>query len=294
MATVLAPAQISLQRILVAVDFSPCSEVALHYAAALTRRQQGKIFLAHVLPMEAMYPFPVDPMPIDMDTDQPLRHMQQMISAPELADVACEMLAERGELWQVLDDMVRMNKIDLVVVGTRGREGLKKLFLGSAAEQVFRRATCPVLTVGPHVAPECLENGLLRRVVYATDFTASSLHALPYVLQLAQQHQARITLVHALACGMPASEFGPTTFSDREMEAARAELRQLLPPGIAADLVVQVGIPAEIIVAVAEQQKASLIVMGLHAQSVFAATHLPWTTAHRIVCDAHCPVLTVR
>jgi len=294
MATVLAPTQISLKRILVAVDFSPCSEMALHYAAALTRREQGKVFLAHVLPVEAMYPFPTDPLPLDMDTDQPLTHMQQMISAPELKDIPAEMLAERGELWPVLEDMVRTHNIELVVVGTHGREGLKKLFMGSAAEEVFRRATCPVLTVGPRVDRECLQDGLLRRIVYATDFSASSLHALPYALQLAHEHGAHLTFVHALASAIPMAEFGPTTFTENELESARAELRQLLPVGVDADLVVEVGIPAEIITAVAEQHKASLIVVGLHAQSLFAATHLPWTTAHRVVCDAHCPVLTVR
>ena len=294
MASVLAPVHIALQRILVAVDFSPCSRAALRYAAALVRQQHGKIFLAHVLPIEPMYPFPVDPMPMEMDTEQPLRHMQEIVSTPDLRDVACEMRAERGELWPALEDMVKANNIELLVVGTRGREGLKKLFLGSVAEQVFRRAICPVLTVGPHVGPECLEKGALRRIVYATDFTASSLHALPYALELAHQHGASLSMIHALACGIPAAEYGPTTFSEREMESARAELRQLLPTGVEADLIVEVGIPAEIITAVAEQQKASLIVMGLHAQSLFAATHLPWTTAHRVVCDAHCPVLTVR
>ena len=67
-----------------------------------------------------------------------------------------------------------------------------------------------------------------------------------------------------------------------------------MPAGSNTDVVVEVGIPGEIIVRVAHAQNASLIVMGLHSPSVFAATHLPWTTAHRVVCDAHCPVMTVR
>ena len=67
-----------------------------------------------------------------------------------------------------------------------------------------------------------------------------------------------------------------------------------MPAGGKADVVVEAGIPDEIIVRVASAQNASLIVMGLHSQSVFAATHLPWTTAHRVVCNAHCPVMTVR
>ena len=51
-------------------------------------------------------------------------------------------------------EAIRKEQIDLLVLGTRGRTGLTKLVLGSVAEELFRRAPCPVLTVGPSAAPD--------------------------------------------------------------------------------------------------------------------------------------------
>ena len=195
----------------------------------------------------------------------------------------------------MLQGMIEEHHIDLVVIGTHGREGLKKLVLGSVAEEVFRRAPCPVVTVGPHVAPECFEQGRLRRVLFATDLLASSLHAQTHAVSLAQLHQASLTVVHAIPCATPWEDVGPITVADEEISAARSQALHLLPDGVQADVVVEVGLPDQIIVEVARRQKASMIVIGLHPQtSAFVAEHLPWTTAHHVVCNAHCPVMTVR
>ncbi len=296
MAVVSSPPLVSLQNILVATDFSPCSQMALHCAAVLARQAKGNVFLAHVLPFAPVSPIPMDAGPVFPVTiaKDPRYRMKELVSAPEMAGIARETLLGQGDLWLVLKDMIEQHDIDLVVIGTHGREGLKKLVLGSVAEEVFRRAPCPVVTVGPHVAAECFEQGRLRRVLFASDLSPSSMHALPYVTMLAQQHQASLTFLHVLASAVPDADFDTTASVEREREEARADLRQVVPTGSNADVVVEAGVPDEIIVRVARAQNASLIVMGLHSQSMFAATHLPWSTAHRVVCDADCPVMTVR
>jgi nucleotide-binding universal stress UspA family protein len=76
----------------------------------------------------------------------------------------------------------------------------------------------------------------------------------------------------------------------------REGLRQLIPPDL--DLAYkpkiefEVGDPAEEILVLAETRNAELIVMGSHASTL--STHFPWTTSHRVLQKAHCPVLTVR
>ena len=296
MAAVSSPILVSLKNILVATDFSACSQITLHCAAVLARQAKGNVFLAHVLPFAPLSPIPMDAGPVFPITagGDPRFRMKQLVSSPEMAGIERETLLGQGDLWLVLQGMIEKNDIDLVVIGTHGREGLKKLVLGSVAEEVFRRAPCPVVTVGPHVTPACFEQGRLRRVLFASDLSPSSMHALPFVSLLAQQHQASLTFLHVLASAVPDTEFSATGFVGRELDEARAELRQFVPAGSNADVVVEVGVADEIIVRVARAQNASLIVMGLHSQSVFAATHLPWSTAHRVVCDAHCPVMTVR
>lgn len=296
MAAVSSPSLVTLKNILVATDFSSCSQSALHCAAVLARQAKGSVFLAHVLPFAPLSPIPMDSGPVfgvAVGSDPRFR-MKQMVSSPEMAGIEGETLLGQGDLWPVLESMIQQNDIDLVVIGTHGREGLKKLVLGSVAEEVFRRAPCPVVTVGPHVAPECFEQGRLRHVLFASDLSPSSMLALPFVTMLAQQHKASLTFLHALASAVPGMEFDPTDYVERKVDEAREQLQRFVPAGGNADVVVEVGIPDEIIVRVASAQNASLIVMGLHSQSVFAATHLPWTTAHRVVCNAHCPVMTVR
>ncbi len=294
MAAVTAPPLVSLKTILVATDFSRCSEPALLYAAALAHLEKGSLLLAHVLPPAPAYPIPMDTGPLSAEGEDALKTMNAALAAREFSGIRHEALLYQGDLWPTLEEIVKARAVDVLVIGTHGWEGVTKLLLGSYAEEIFRRATLPVVTVGPHVSPECLHEGRLRRIVFATDLSPGTMHALPYALKLAQQHRAELTLVHALASAVPDAEFTSTKFLQGEADEAQRQLRKLVPADMKADFVVDVGLPAAIIVRLAQAQQASLIVMGLHGQSMFAATHLPWTTAHRVVCDAHCPVLTVR
>jgi nucleotide-binding universal stress UspA family protein len=103
-----------------------------------------------------------------------------------------------------------------------------------------------------------------------------------------------LTLLHVLYRDMAAAEFGSTVFDHQEFYDTREKLRGLIPPGVAAHATVELGIPADTIVRTAREQNSGLIVMGVNAKSALAATHLPWATAHRVICDSPCPVLTVR
>ncbi len=288
-----ACAGVKLATLLVATDFSPASEAALRCAATLARQQASKIYLLHVLPFPPGYPKPMQlpaPEPVGDENDANTK-LYEALAAPDLSKIPHQALLCRGELWPVLEANIRQLRADLVVVGTHGREGFKKLLLGSAAEQVFRQSPCPVLTVGPQVDLDCLEGGGFRRVLYATDLSDSSRHRLPYALALAKQN---LTLLHVLSSDITAAEYGATVFDQQDFATARNGLRAMVPADMDADALVESGLPASTILRVAQEQNANLIVMGLHTSSAFAATHLPWATAHRVICDAHCPVLTVR
>ncbi len=98
MASVSAPSRVSLQNILVATDFSPGSHIALRFAAALARQAKGKLFLAHVIPLEQIYPIPMDAGPGVTGAagkDSNLL-MKQAMSAPELAGIDHAMIDSPG------------------------------------------------------------------------------------------------------------------------------------------------------------------------------------------------------
>jgi nucleotide-binding universal stress UspA family protein len=84
-----------------------------------------------------------------------------------------------------------------------------------------------------------------------------------------------------------------------EQLAAQAEvqMRRMIPDDALLwaepEILVRSGLPGEVIVQTAEEEQASIIVMGVHRGRALS-THNPWAVAHHVVCHAHCPVLSVR
>ncbi len=75
-----------------------------------------------------------------------LKHLDEQLGAEKH-----EAIFGVGEVWQTLSGFIGENDIDLLVIGTGGRAGARKLLMGSIAERIFRQATCPVLSIGPNV-----------------------------------------------------------------------------------------------------------------------------------------------
>ncbi len=212
------------------------------------------------------------------------REKQKILAS--FLEIRPQVLIKRGELWSNLAAVIEANEIDLVVIGTSGRSGIAKLFLGSTAEEIFRKATCPVLTIGPHSPAEpCTD---IRTILFATDLKSQSMAA-PYAISLAQEYQACLILLHVIE---------PQEVPDHSRFAAL--LRNLVPTEAefwcSPECVVERGSAAEDILDLATHRDVDLIVMGArHLGSLpGAATHLSITTAHKVVSQAPCPVLTVR
>lgn len=81
-----------------------------------------------------------------------------LVRSGALAGIQHKFVDRRGELWPELQEIIRQESADLLIVGTLGRQGVAKLFFGSAAEHILRQASCPVLVFGP-----TLETALLDR-----------------------------------------------------------------------------------------------------------------------------------
>jgi len=306
--TLLAP---SLKNILFATDFSPCSQAAIPYMCAIAEAYGSTIHVVHVLAPEPMLELPLDMSPeLDADRDVAQSMLKALLAGKPFGNIPSTATAVRGPLWDVLAASIEEKSIDLIVLGTHGRHGLKKFVLGSIAEQVFRLARCPVLTVGPQATNEGVVNGSFGTILFATDFSFGSQDALPYAVSLARANNSRLVLVHAVTSSMelvPAGfgnlasapvEVSPE-FIAEALAVARQQLEELVPEetilGLKHEAIVERGPAAKTILEVAKNKQASLIVMGAHRASVNSiVSHLPWATASTVVCRAHCPVLTVR
>jgi nucleotide-binding universal stress UspA family protein len=286
---------ISIRNILFATDFSSCSEAALLHAIGVSRRHQGLLSIVSVVsgeicgdaqPPDALY----------------FRHaaekkMAQLVASEMFQGIKHqEFIKENegeGDVALVLSELMRGLQPDLAVLGTHGRGGVKKVLLGSVSEEIVYSALCPVLTVGPCVSPKPMPELALRRILCATDLLPGSVKALAYAHWLAQQEHSHLIVLHVVE--MPSD----SRSEDREAVSDRAttQLKQLVPLNgdLSVDIVVKTGASAEQILRGAESQGADLIVMGSHLTShPRVAAHLPWITAHQVLCHARCPVLTVR
>jgi nucleotide-binding universal stress UspA family protein len=284
-----APTRLALKKILFATDFSPVSEGALPFAVAVARRFESRIEAVHVLAPGQLQPMP-ESAPIALEDTMIQRAEQQM--AELLASDAFEGVPHDGmvrsgiEIWTEIEAVIEADKIDLVVLGTHGREGLKQIVLGSVAETIFRAAPCPVLVVGPKV-PVKATLPVFRDLLFATDLSPASLRALPFVQAFAEENQADVIVLHVTQ----------EKAHDKKEQAVTAEslakwMRELIPPRPHIEYEVLFGSPADNILKVAADRRCDLIMLGAHHASNFA-THLPGAVAHRIVSEAPCPVLTV-
>jgi nucleotide-binding universal stress UspA family protein len=213
-----------------------------------------------------------------------------------LAGVSHEVTVIEGDLWPTINEIVEKQKVDLIVMGTHGRKGVSRALLGSAAEEVFRKAACPVLTVGPHASHNAERRMEMKQIVFATDFSPESLAALPFAVSLAQEHQSNLTLLNI--AGKP--EVGDLVHAEQYAESTMRRLRSLVPAGAELwcepNCRVEHGKEADKIIEVAVALGADLIVLGLHKPQggLGATTHILRSIAHQVVVEAPCPVLTVR
>lgn len=287
--------RVSLQNVLFASDFSSASDAALSHAMSIARRYDSQIYVAHVIRADLFQMVPPEETTALLENAR--RHaeteMANLLISGRLRGVPHQVLISQGDLWSVLAESIEKHQIDLVVVGTHGRTGVRKLLLGSAAEQIFRLAPCPVLTVGPQAPSATPPEAEFRRILYATDFTPHSDRAAAYAASLAQEHGARLTLLHVVQDVHDPSARNSATL----MDFFKNRLRALLPSSAELwcepELVVGFGAAAESILRNAEEREEDLVVLGIRRTGTFSG-HLPPATAYKVACQAHCPVLTVR
>jgi universal stress protein A len=141
------------QHILVPTDFSAASKKAIEYADALASTFQSRVTLLHVLepmalPPEYGYVPAYSPEDEALQVDAARKQLLERASGLDSARQT-EVLVRVGRPWHEVVGAVSELGVDLLVVTTHGRTGLRHLLMGSVAEKIVRHASCPVLVVRP-------------------------------------------------------------------------------------------------------------------------------------------------
>jgi len=282
---------VQLKNVLLAMDSSPGALIAFPFAASIARHYDGRLLLEHVGPAE-------DAAAHRGRSQSDLNEMQSAIEAAlnmtgeRLDDIPHEMLFDYGNICSRLVATAKERGMDLIVVGTYGLRGVKKLIKGSTAEEIVFLARCPVLTAGPKVD----RLPYFRRILFATDLSPAAKNAMPYAFSLAETYDASLVFLHVNDWS---SSETPVQARPRTIEFVHEQLRQFSRAAAMearCQVVVDYGPSSDLILEAATEHEADLIVMGrppIHGIRARIASHLPGSTAYDVIAQAPCPVLTV-
>jgi nucleotide-binding universal stress UspA family protein len=287
----------SLSKILLPVDFSERSVAAARYAKALAGRFGSELLLLHVL-TPPQYEFGALEIGGSVLTELYAGRAEQASAdldaflAAELEGIDVRRTVIEGDPASKIVEFARSERVDIIIMPTHGYGPFRRFILGSNTAKVLHDADCPVWT-GVHLeqAPPAAAESL-RSVLCAVDLGAQSSKTLCWAAMLAQEFEARLTVIHVTA---PAAYLGDDSEANRPTavrESAERELQRLERfVNVQADPIVEAGEPAKVICAAAQRYEADALVIGRgSAAGVFGRLR---TNAYAIIRQSPCPVVSV-
>lgn len=284
---------VALEHMLLALDFSRCSESAMDYAQMFAQRFSSKLTIANVVDLSllARSGEVISGKQLDYVRRESTENIERAVTQVSEAGVKAE--GKSVEAYNPALRMVQLAKqlgAELIVVGSHGRRGMNKFLLGSFAEGVIHQASCPVLTIGPKVKPAG-DSLILNTVLFASDLQHQTVEKARVALVFAEDSMAHVVLCHVVA--RPPSKLEDALDQQFSAEAA---LKRLIPNAAydwcSPEIDVDYGDPAKRILLLAEQNHADLIVMGARRGTTWF-THFTKGVAAGVIEQATCPVMTI-
>ncbi len=297
---------LNIDTILFPTDFSSVAEDAFAHAAHLALRSGATICVFNVVtPDDGDASNPMDFLPVT-----PVEGGAVDDAAPQRVEVQT-VTQERGTVPVVyaqtdstspetaIVKQATEHDMDLVVMGTHGRQGMDRLLSGSVAEEVVRQAPCPVFTVladdedAPARTP-------IDRVLVPVDLSEQSPLVVDHATALADAYGASIDLLHVVeeatfptAYGIDPLAPSQPDVQERAREALEALAADLGDVDAPIDTHVLAGYAARDIVDFAADHAADLVVMATHGRTGLQR-FLIGSVAEKVTRSASCPVFTVK
>ena len=296
-----------VSKILVPVDFSEGSRLALRYAAPLAERLGAAITLINVDPPPFLAGDLRDsPLVLPEDeVDAAIARKLSELAAQEIgAAFPVETVVRRGHAGAGIVEAAKALRSDLILMPTHAYTGFKHALYGSTAEHVMRHAACPVCTIRNEVLPEAVGAMLAgeswRRILVPVDFSECSRQALRFAGALARQTGGRLTLFHVVELSkvhvFAAVQLVPLAQARHRVDAEEklaAWAAEHVPASVPVKTLVRVGAPSlELIERGIRLLGSDLIVMGTHEYSWMRRLLEGGGTEH-IARLAPCPVISV-
>ena len=285
---------IAIKKILCPVDFFPASDAAVSYAAALAGNYEASIHLLHVITPVAVgtYEYAIDTAELmksmeERSTDE----LKKLAAKVKEASISCEFEICVGDVYDEIKRAIEVARPEIVVMGTHGRRGVERWFMGSTTEKLLRHSPVPLITIS--AAGEKQAAPRFQRILVTTDFSDGTPDALAYAFSVAQENESQISLLHVIH-DVAADVSGK--YRDSLIEGVHKQLNDLVPAEAKnwcdVNTRVDTGIPYRIILRILEDEKIDLVVMNIHGKGMLDRALLG-STAERVVRVAPCPVMLI-
>lgn len=285
-------------RVLIASDLSEASDEAVQQG--VEQAAGGRIAVCHVLPELGTHALLAQQYEDDLNKQLELQprvaealqgQLERLVPA---VGATAEVFIQQGSAYDQILRRAEEWQAELIAVGTHGRTGLRRMLLGSVADQVVRGAHCPVLVSRPR-----REGAILA----ATDLTDPALPAIELAAAEAKRSGRKLVVMHAMesregdaAMGLlgalPALDT-PETLAARRALASEIIQSALQRLDVRADVVIAEDDALKETLALAESLPAGLIVVGTHGRSGLSRVVLG-SMAARVIEHAPCSVLVAR
>jgi nucleotide-binding universal stress UspA family protein len=291
-------------RVLYPTDFSDTAREALTHALFLAEQYDAELHLLHAVVLH------------EYDPNEPSQHfpeaeelfrrlfeiadseMSRLTSKPEASALRIREAKRKGfSAAEVILEYSHEIEADLIVMGTHGRRGAARMLLGSVAEEVLRRAECPVLTLRQRDQPRTIES--IEKILVPVDFSEHSGLSLRSAGEFARRYGARLQILHVVEIPTYPYFYVPpeTEILAERKETATKALAELVAEVIGEtaeyEIFVSDGRAASEIIDFAEANGSDLVVIATHGLTGLERL-LIGSTAEEVVRRAECPVLTVK
>ncbi len=285
------------QSLLVPLDFSPISDAALVRAISLGQLFDAKLHLLHALVPLSRFGYRHEFASL-ANWEQERAHLQAELEKVEqqVRDTGLEVTTSLVEDHPVhaIADAAEAHKASMIVMGTHGFSGVRRVVLGSVAEAVLRTLHIPVVAVK---GVKEVQSQPIRNIVLATDFSEQSESAARFCRKLAEQARATVEIVHAIDFANAVAPYGVPLGTEHLIAARSAATEKLTKiresfEGEASIHLDEGGAPY-VITGRAQQLGADVIVIGTHGFTGFKHV-LMGSVAERVLRLSHCTVIAVR
>ncbi|MHB8303853.1 MAG: universal stress protein [Acidobacteriaceae bacterium] len=283
---------LKIKTIVVCIDFTAASNLALLYARRFAVHSGAKLLLVHIIDPARVSPEEMEAhLALHDIVDSAKTDMQKIWT--ELAEngIVGSWIVRLGNVRDMILDAVQENHADLMVLGSKGMALTGGSRFGTVAEQLVRAAPCPVLTVVPESRWQELENDHRRLLLVPTNFSPASQAAFLYALAFAKSAGCVLLLVHAVEDSFAVEPIAG------QLAKLRAKGMQMLlvsarAAHVEAESIIRTGDAIEIILDLAGDRNADYIVMGVRGGDLIDGTRLHGRVQH-LMRRSPCPLFSI-